>query len=102
MAHHHRETIAFPRRINAGMERLFLMAAWRNFVKKRSERRPEKITPAMLKRLTTAAWSWKRVFARRLFPDRLPVPSSWQAIYRRDWTTPALASNTRHTLRLAF
>jgi hypothetical protein len=102
MAHHHRETIAFPRRINAGLERLFLMSAWRNFVKKVSERRPERITPAMRKKVTSSEWSWQRVFARRLFPDRLPVPPSWLEIYRRDWTTPALASNTRHTLRLAF
>jgi len=102
LAHHHRETIAFHRRINGAMERYFLMAAWRNFVKKRSERRPEKITPAMLKRLTTTAWTWQRVFARRLFPDRLPVPASWQAIYRRDWITPSLRSNTRHALRLAY
>jgi hypothetical protein len=102
MAHHHRETIAFHRRINAAMERLFAMAAWRNFVKKRSERRPDKVTPAMTKGLATEPWPWERVFARRLFPDHLDVPRSWQAIYRRRWLTPALRSNTTHALRLAF
>jgi hypothetical protein len=102
MAHHHIDTIAFPRRINAAMERQFTLAAWRNFVKKRAERRPERVTPAMLKRLATEPWSWERVFARRLFPDRLRVPMSWLGIYRREWITPALRSNTRHALHLAF
>jgi hypothetical protein len=102
MAHHHRETIAFPRRGNAAMERLFLMAAWRNFVKGVSERRPDPTTPAMRKRLTDAPWTWPRVLARRLFPGRLPVPDSWMELYRRDWVTPALAANTRHELLLAY
>ena len=102
LAHHHRETIAFPRRANAALERLFLMMAWRNFVKGVSERKPDRTTPAMRKRLTDAPWTWSRLFARRLFPGRLPVPRSWMDIYRRAWTTPALRSNTRHDLALAF
>ncbi len=102
LAHHHRETIAFPRRANAAIERLFLMTAWRNFVKGRSERKPDRTTPAMVKGLTDAPWSWERLLARRLFPGRLPVPSSWMEIYRREWTTPALPSNARHALSRAF
>jgi hypothetical protein len=102
LAHHHRETIAFHRRINAAMERHFLMAGWRNFVKKLAERRSENVTPAMRKHLTDERWTWERFFARRLFPDRLPVPPSWREIYRRNWITPALRTNTRHDLRLAF
>jgi transposase-like protein len=73
LAHHHRETIAFPRRANAGMERLFLFVAWRNLVKGVSERKPDPTTPAM----------------------RLEL-------YRRAWTTPSLHHNTRHDLKLAF
>jgi len=102
LAHHHRETIAFPRRINAALERVFLMMAWRNFVKGVSERRADPSTPAMAKGLTDRPWAWARVFARRLFAARLPVPSSWMEIYRREWTTPGLTSNTRHALALAF
>lgn len=102
LAHHHRETIAFARRINAGLERLFLLSAWRNFVKGVSERKPDPTTPAMRKRLAEAPWSWQRLLGRRLFVDRLPVPGSWGELYRREWITPALASNTRHRLRLAF
>lgn len=102
LAHHHRETIAFPRRANAACERLFLMLGWRNFVKGVSERKPDPTTPAMRKALTGSPFTWRRLFARRLFPFRLAVPRSWMMLYRRDWTTPTLRSNTRHDLRLAF
>jgi hypothetical protein len=44
-AHHRRETLAFGRRLNALMERFFLLIIWRNFVKQRSERRPDATTP---------------------------------------------------------
>ena len=102
LAHHHRETIAFPRRANAAIERLFLMAIWRNFVKGVSERKPDPTTPAMRKGLVPSPWTWERVFARRLFPDRLQVPTPWMDLYRRNWFTPSLPSNSTHSLRLAF
>jgi len=40
VAHHRRETLAFGRRPNALMERLFLTSIRRNFVKGRSARKP--------------------------------------------------------------
>jgi hypothetical protein len=102
LAHHHRETIAFPRRIVAALDRIFVFCAWRNFIKGVSERKPDPTTPAMRKGLAREPWSWRRLLARRLFPDRLPVPDSWREIYRRSWTTPTLPSNIRHELRLAY
>ncbi|MHC4934108.1 MAG: hypothetical protein ACYTGV_18195 [Planctomycetota bacterium] len=103
LAHHRRETIAFSRRLNAAMERLFLTAVWRNFVKKRSERRGRAgPTPAMLLGLTDARWSWRPVLSRRLFHDREELPEPWPLLYRRGWTTPLLASNAAHELRRAF
>jgi hypothetical protein len=102
LAHHRRETIAFGRRHNAAMERLFLMMVWRNLVKRSSERRSRSETPAMRLGLTGEPWSWPRVLARRLFPWRVPVPQSWMRIYRRAWFTPALARNRLHTLKYAF
>jgi hypothetical protein len=101
-AHHRRETIAFGRRINAVMERLFLTAVWRNFVKGRSERRPDPTTPAMRLGLTTERWTWRRVLARRLFPRREILPPAWRDLYRRNWITSTLPSNTRHRLRQAY
>jgi hypothetical protein len=102
LAHQRRETIAFGRRLNAILERLFLAAVWRNFVKHRSERRREPLTPAMRLGLADAPWSWKRLLARRLFYHRLRLPGTWSSTYRRLWTTPVLASNTRHNLSRAF
>ena len=102
LAHHRRETIAFGRRLNSLMERLFLATVWRNFVKLRSERRPDPVSPAMRVGLATERWSWRRVLAHRLFPKRLPVPEVWRQLYRRDWTTPLLPSNTQHRLTHAY
>ena len=100
-AHHRRETIAFGRRTNAVLERLYLAAVWRNFVKGVSERRADRTTPAMRLGLTTAPWSWTRVLARRLFPERLRLPASWRALYRRAWITPG-GPNAAHDLALAY
>ena len=101
-AHHRRETLAFGRRTNALLERGFLLAVWRNFVKRRSERRSSAVTPAMSLGLSGSPWSWTRVLAQRLFPSRLRVPRPWMKIYRRTWVTRALPSNTRHALTHAF
>lgn len=101
LAHHRRETIAFGRRLNALMERMFLAAVWRNWVKRRSERHPGAVTPAMRVGLAGSAWSWTRVLSRRLFPAREELPGVWAQLYRREWTTPGLRSNTRHRLRYA-
>ena len=102
MAHHRRETIAFGRRINAVMERLFLAAAWRNFIKARSERRPDPTTPAMALKLTRTPWSWHRLLGQRLFAERERLPSVWKEMYRRQWETPLVGRNTKHALLLAY
>ena len=100
-SHHRRETIAFGRRTNAILERLFLTCAWRSFVKGRSERKPDRTTPAMALGITSEPWGWGRVLARRLFPGRVHVPSSWLEVYRRAWITPGIP-NTRHDLQRAY
>jgi len=101
-AHHRRETIAFGRRLNALLERGFLLAVWRNFVKGRSERYRDAPSPAMELALTPHRWTWERLLAQRLFPSRLAVPDAWMSIYRREWATPALGANTLHALKLAY
>jgi len=102
LAAHKRETIAFGRRLNAILERLFLTTVWRNFVKHRSERRPDRTTPAMWLGLTDRPWTWTRVLGRRLFPARERIDPEWMRLYRRAWPTPELPSNTRHRLIFAF
>jgi hypothetical protein len=101
-AHYRRETIAFGRRGNAIMERLFLTAVWRNFVKPLLENHPERGTAAMHLGLAREPWRWRRVFARRLFPGREDLPAFWQMLYRRGWTTPTLSANTVHNLTQAY
>jgi hypothetical protein len=101
-AHNRRETIAFGRRINAMLERAHLMVVWRNFVKWRSERRPDRTTPAMKLGLTDCPWRWSRILAQRLFPTRQWVPTSWMKLYRRDWDADATGPYTRHRLKHAI
>jgi hypothetical protein len=101
-AHHRRETIAFGRRSNAVLERAALMVCWKNLVKGVSERRNDRTTPSMRLGLTARPWSWRDIFARRLFPRRIRVPESWMRIYRREWITPAVGRNVRHAPRHAY
>ena len=54
---HARETISFGRRSEAQLERAYLFAVFRNLVKRRSERRPGSITPAMWIELTDVRWT---------------------------------------------
>ena len=102
MAHHRRETIAFSRRINAAMERFALVATWRNFVKRHTERRKCDSTPAMHLKLTDQPWDWRRVLARRLFYFRQKVPAPWAELYRREWSTPLWPHNSLHLLSRNF
>ncbi len=102
LAHHHRETIAFSRRLNAAMERIALTIVWRNFVKRRSERRRGERTPAMVVGVADRRWTWKRALSRRLFFDRVELSETWQLLYRREWTTPLPMGNARHDLVRAF
>ncbi|HET8947292.1 MAG TPA: hypothetical protein VFQ07_09940 [Candidatus Polarisedimenticolia bacterium] len=100
-ADHKRETIAFGRRLNAILERLWLAVVWRNFIKGRSERRPDPDTPAMRLGLSEQPWSWRRALSRRLFPHRTHLTPVLRTLYWRDWTTPVLTSNHYHRLRHA-
>jgi hypothetical protein len=102
LAHHRRETIAFGRRLNALLGRLFLAAVWRNFVKKRSERRPVPVSPAMQLGLAQELWTWTRVLSRRLFPRREALRSVERVLYDHAWPTTVLPHNLRHHLIQAY
>ena len=100
LAAHRRETLAFGRRLNALMERLFLAAVWRNFIKGRSER-GDRTTPAMRVGLADRPWTWRQALARRLFPGQVGLSGVWRDLYRRDWLTPDLGANARFRRRFA-
>jgi hypothetical protein len=92
-ADHKRETIAFGRRLESILGRAHLLAVWKNFIKGRSERRPDRTTPAMRLGLTDTRWPWERILSRRLFFAREQLSESTRAIYLKGWTTqlPELA-----------
>ncbi len=102
MAAHRRETIAFGRRLNALVLRFCGFAVWRNFVKRRSERRAVDTTPAMQLGLTDRRWTWRQLFAWRQFPDRNQLDPFERLLYDQRWSTPVLPANAQHTLRLAY
>ena len=102
LAQERRETIAINRRLNAAMERFALMAVWRNFVKRRSERNGRSPTPAQWIGLTDKRWSWQQVLSKRLFYGRSVLPDPWPTLYRRRWITPLLKTNAIHDLKRNF
>ena len=95
-ADHKRETIAFGRRLESIVYRAHLVAVWKNFIKRRTERRPDPSTPAMRLGITTAQWEWDRIFTRRLFPTRETLSRSARALYWKRWTPAMPAFERRH------
>jgi hypothetical protein len=93
---HKRETIAFGRRLESILGRAHLMAVWKNFIKARSERAPDKTTPAMRLGLTEERWRFERILARRLFQHREPVSESALRVYQRRWTPELPKLDRRH------
>ena len=83
---HKRETISFGRRLESILGRAHLIAVWKNFIKARSERAPDRTTPAMRLGLTDTPWTWDRLLTRRLFPLRESVSPSGRKLYEKRWT----------------
>lgn len=81
-----RETLSFGRRLESILGRAHLFAVWKNFIKHRSERAPDRSTPAMRLGLADTPWRWERVLSRRLFPARSSAPASALKLYRKQWT----------------
>ena len=95
-ADHKRETIAFGRRLESILGRAALMAVWKNFIKARSERAPDRTTPAMRLGLTDERWRFQRILAQRLFPSREPVSESARRVYQKLWTPGLPRFERRH------
>ena len=101
-ADHRRETIAFGKRRQAGMERIAVFAVWRNTIKRRRENGPPE-TAAMRAGILDHRWSWRDVFARRLFPRRCELTKVWWDYYHRLVKTPVLGPNqTENRAKFAF
>jgi transposase-like protein len=94
-ANHKRETIAFSKRRQSAIERLWVFLVWRNYIKSFSERRRDG-SPAMrlgrLKRRLTV----REVLAERRFISRIGLPPRWVPYYRREIPTRRFARIARH------
>ena len=91
-----RETIAFGRRLESMLGRAHLMTVWKNFIKIRSERAPDRTTPAMRLGLTETRWRWERVLSRRMFLEREKPSDSPRRLYLKRWTTGLPSLDRRH------
>ena len=99
-ANHRRETIAFSKRRQSAIERLWVFLVWRNYVKSFSERRRD-ASPAMRLGLTERRLSARELLARRQFITRESLPSCWVPYYWRDVPTRELPRVARHRLKRA-
>jgi hypothetical protein len=99
-ANHKRETIAFSKRRQSAIERLWVLLVWRNYVKSFSERRRDS-TPAMQLGVESRGWQPAEILAERRFVERVGLPQAWREQYDRGLTTRYLANNHRHHLRYA-
>jgi hypothetical protein len=101
-ADHRRETIAYDKRRQGGLERLALFTVWRNAIKWRRENHPGE-TAAMKIGVATRPLRWADVFARRRFPRERELPGSWWEYYWRRVRTAALGDRqTENLARFAF
>ncbi len=88
LADHRRETLAFGRRGEAVIERMAVLAVFRNLIQGVSERRNDATTPAMRLGLTERPWLWRDVLGERRFPTRIPLPPSASRVFARTLPDP--------------
>ena len=99
-ANHKRETIAFSKRRQSAVERLWLLVVWRNHVKSFSERKRD-ATPAMRLGISERRRTLTDILGPRLFPGRVGLPERWARHYWRQVPTRAIARVRTHALRYA-
>jgi hypothetical protein len=100
-SNHKRETIAFSKRRQSAIERLWVFLVWRNYVKAFSERKQGE-TPAMKEGVLERKLTVEDVLRERLFPSRIALPKRWERYYWREIETRRIANNRRHTKIYAF
>ena len=97
-ANHKRETIAFAKRRQMAIWRLWVMLVWRNYMKWVSERRRQD-TPAMRLGILGRRLSVSAVLSRRLFVSRAGLPRRWQTYYWGRTVTRLMPRGRDHHLR---
>ena len=99
-ADHKRETIAFAKRRQMAVWRLWVRLVWRNYMKWVSERR-RRDTPAMRLGLLTRRLSAEELLSERLFVTRVGLPERWQRHYWGRTVTRVMPRGREHRLRYA-
>jgi len=99
-ANHKRETIAFSKRRQGALYRLWVFLIWKNNVKHRSENKrdgpPAKVL-GMIKRALTP----RQILSRRLFPEHAQLSGWLERCYFARIETAALERNRIHEARYA-
>lgn len=99
-ANHHRETIAFSKRRQGAIERLWVFLVWRNFMKWFSERRRAD-TPAMRAGVASAPLALHELLAERHFVSHVTLPTPWHPHYWRLTPTRRIPNARAHHCRFA-
>jgi hypothetical protein len=99
-ANHKRETIAFSKRRQSAVGRMWVFLVWRNYHKWFSERHPGE-TPAMRLGVCTSRWGVTRILARRLFKSRIALPARWEEYYWGRTPTRRIRHPQTHRLKYA-
>ena len=100
-SNHKRETIAFSKRRQGAVERAAVFQVWRNFIKKRSERRKTSSSPAQSLGLTDKRLGLDELLHRRLFPSLVQLPQPLDDYYWRRVKTRQIRNGTTHALTFA-
>ncbi|HEX6789838.1 MAG TPA: hypothetical protein VF247_00885 [Candidatus Krumholzibacteria bacterium] len=100
-AAHKRETIAWAKRRQASIEKLAIFQVWRNYMKRRWEKKTQD-TPAMILGIASRPWQLRDLLKERRFFEKTELSKCWQAYYRREVCTAPLKVNRGHNLRYAF
>jgi hypothetical protein len=99
-ANHKRETIAFAKRRQMAIWRLWVMLVWRNYMKWVSER-TRADTPAMRLGISKRRLGVHDLLRRRLFVTRVGLPPRWQDYYWGKTVTRLMPQGREHRLRYA-
>ena len=101
-ANHKRETIAWSKRRQSSAERLAILLVWRNYMKRRREKKRQSPTPAMARGLMNEPLEIKELLAERIFRTRCDLPPRWAEYYDRRVETRAVERNRKHDLKMAY
>lgn len=103
-SHLKRETIAFNRRRQAGLEKAAMWAVHRNFMQPRRARwKRTDPTPAMLVGIANKPLTFEEIYDRRVFPDEVTLSAAHRRQERREVRTVVLSGRDRlHVKRYAY